>query len=44
MTFKVLTDDNQNTLYHSKLCFSEEPMESNLRLDPLSEDPYPFVK
>ena len=44
MTFKVLTDDNQNTLYHSKLCFSEEPMESNLRLDPLCEEPHPFVK
>ena len=44
MTFKVLTDDNQNILFCSKLLSTEEPMESNLCLDPLCGEPYPFVK
>ena len=44
MNFKVLTDDNQNILFCSKLLSTEEPMESNLCLDPLCGEPYPFVK
>ena len=26
MTFKVITDENQQILFHSNTCFSEEPM------------------
>ena len=43
-TFKVINDDTQKILFCSKICYSEEPMESNLPLEPPCGDPYPLVK
>ena len=44
ITFKVLTEDTQNILFHYNICSAQEPMELYLRLDPLYGEPYPFVR
>ena len=42
MTFKVLTDDNQEVFFRSKVLSSEELMESNIRFETLCGRPYTF--
>ena len=42
MTFMVLTDDTQNINFRSNHSCFEEPTESNICLEPLCGDPYPF--
>ena len=43
ITFKVLTEDTQNILFHYKLCSAQEPIESYLCLDPLCGGAYPSI-
>ena len=43
MTFKVLTDDNQNILFCSNLNYAKENIESNLCLGLLCGETHSFV-
>ena len=44
MAFKVITDDNKKLCTSSILFYTDEPMESNLHLDSLCGETYPFIK
>ena len=44
MTFKVLSDDTLNILFLYNFFSAEGTMESNIFLDPLCEETYPFFK
>ena len=44
MTFKALTDTTHKNIFHSSLLSTEEPMVSNLHLESICGEFYPFTK
>ena len=46
MTFKILTDDTREIIYHSNIRSALDPKSHNLRMEPLNDDPVldPIIK
>ena len=44
MTYNVITDATHNFLFRYNFCSTEEPMSSNIRLEPICGGLYPFIK